>query len=330
MGYQAETPTFLPMNSGDARQKQPFCPTMAPNLAASQHQLIGDMILSRSLKQTEMAAIAGCSERAIRRMVSNLRLFGKTKAPWNSAGRRRIITPQMLDALYKRLLKKPELYRDEMAVFLYDEFDILVTVSSISRALASIKWSRKATRHVAKKRNTDLRDFYLHSLSNFRSYHLVYVNESGYDKRIGFRRTGWSPIGMTPVQVTSFHRDRKYQILPAYTQNSILLSRVFQRTTDSALFENFIEQLLHHCGRWPEPKSVLIIDNASFHHNERIEQMCLDARVKLLYLPPYSPDLNPIEKFFAELKAFIKKQWHEYEDNLYQDFRVFLNGVLVL
>jgi transposase len=52
--------------------------------------------------------------------------------------------------------------------------------------------------------------------------------------------------------------------------------------------------------------------------------MCLDAGVKLLYLPPYSPDLNPIEEFFAELKAFIKKQWHEYEDNLYQDFRVFL------
>jgi transposase len=99
---------------------------------------------------------------------------------------------------------------------------------------------------------------------------------------------------------------------------------VFQGTTNSALFEDFIKQLLHYCGRWPEPKFVLIIDNALFYYSERIEQMCLDAGVKLLYLPPYSPDLNPIEEFFAELKAFIKKQWHEYEDNLYQDFRVFL------
>ncbi len=123
---------------------------MAPNLAASQHQLIGDMILSRSLKQTEMATAAGCSERAIRRRASNLRLFGKTKAPWNGAERRRIITPQMLDALRERLLEKPGLYRDEMAVFLYDEFGILVTVSSISKALASTGWSKKATRHVAK------------------------------------------------------------------------------------------------------------------------------------------------------------------------------------
>jgi hypothetical protein len=43
-----------------------------------------------------------------------------------------------------------------MAVFLYDEFGIPVTASSISRALASIGWSKKATRHVAKERNADL------------------------------------------------------------------------------------------------------------------------------------------------------------------------------
>jgi transposase len=52
--------------------------------------------------------------------------------------------------------------------------------------------------------------------------------------------------------------------------------------------------------------------------------MCCDAGVKLLYLPLYSPDLNPIEEFFAELKAFIKKQWYEFEDSPHQDFTRFL------
>jgi len=52
--------------------------------------------------------------------------------------------------------------------------------------------------------------------------------------------------------------------------------------------------------------------------------MCFDAGVKLVYLPPYLRDLNPIEEFFAELKAFIKTQWHEYEDNPNQDFGLFL------
>ena len=52
-----------------------------------------------------------------------------------------------------------------------------------------------------------------------------------------------------------------------------MLARVFQGSTDTAVFEDFIEQLLYHCGRWPEPKSVLIIDNASFHHSTKIEQI---------------------------------------------------------
>ena len=103
------------------------------------------------------------------------------------------------------------------------------------------------TRHIANERNADLRDFYLHKLSAFRSHQLVYVDESGCDKRIGFRRTGWSPLEVAPVEIAQFHRDRRHQILPTYTQDGILFSKVFQGSTDGAVFEDFIEQLLHHC-----------------------------------------------------------------------------------
>jgi transposase len=155
-------------------------------------------------------------------------------------------------------------------------------------------------------------------------HHLVYVDESGCDKRVGFRRTGWSPLGVTPVQIAQFQREKRYQILPAYTQDGILFARVFQGSTDSEVFKDFVEQLLPFCGKWPELKSVLIMDNASFHHAERIEQMCQDAGVKLIYLPPYSPDLNPIEEFFAELKAFIKRNWKVYAADPNQGFDEFL------
>ena len=89
-----------------------------------------------------------------------------------------------------------------------------------------------------------------------------------------------------------------------------MLSRIFRGSTDTGVSKDFLSQLLQHCGRWPEPKSVLVVDNASFHHSDRIAQMCADAGVKLIYLHPYSPDLNPIEEFFfAELKGFIRRSW---------------------
>jgi transposase len=100
-----------------------------------------------------------------------------------------------------------------------------------------------------------------------------------------------------------------------HIHRTALPSLASSRDPDSTVFEDFIEQLLPLCGKWPEPKSVLVMDNASFHHTKRIEQICHDAGVKLVYLPPYSPDFNPIEEFFAELKAFIKRNWHIYEEN---------------
>jgi transposase len=70
---------------------------------------------------------------------------------------------------------------------------------------------------------------------------------------------------------------------------------------------------------------VLVMDNESFHYSDRIEYMCLEAGVKLVYLSLYSPDLNLIEEFFAELKVFIRRYWQTYENNLDQGFDNFLD-----
>lgn len=66
------------------------------------------------------------------------------------------------------------------------------------------------------------------------------------------------------------------------------------------------------------------MDNAQFHQPDKIEQICKEAGVKVLFLPPYSPDLNPIEEFFAELKAFIKRNWSSHTDHSQQGFAAFL------
>lgn len=109
---------------------------MAPNLAESQHQLIHDMILSVYLTQVEMADVAGCSERTIRNIASNVRLFS-TRAPANRAGRRRCITPSMLATLCEHLIEKPELYRDKMDVF------FTMSLRSLSLCIVSVElWPR--------------------------------------------------------------------------------------------------------------------------------------------------------------------------------------------
>lgn len=207
------------------------------------------------------------------------------------------------------LSESPYHYLEEIRGFLLSEFGVLVPPSTISRTVSRIRWSKKVIRRKAKEKDRDLGDFYVYKISRFHSWQLVFVDESGCDKRAGSRRTGWSPRGVTPVQVEPFRRGKRYQILPAYNQDSVVLAKVVRGPTNTDVFEDFLSHPLPLCGRWPEANSVLITDNASFHHSARIKRMCQDAGVLLVYLPPYSPDFNPIEEFFAELKRFIRKTW---------------------
>ncbi len=71
------------------------------------------------------------------------------------------------------------------------------------------------------------------------------------------------------MQVDEFNREQRFQILAAYTQKGVELPQVYPGSTDAATFEDFIEQLLHHCSKWPKPKSVLVMDTASIHRSER-------------------------------------------------------------
>ncbi len=71
-----------------------------------------------------------------------------------------------------------------------------------------------------------------------------------------------------------------------------------------AAFETYVEQVLV-----PElrPGDVVILDNLSSHKGPRVREMIEAAGARLLYLPPYRPEFNPIENAFAKLKALLRK-----------------------
>jgi Winged helix-turn helix len=129
--------------------------------------------------------------------------------------------------LFELLDEQPDLYLDEIAQFLLIEYDCRVSLPAISRTLRSNGWSKKMPRRRAGEQSQDLRNVYQYKLSFLNPKNLIFVDESGCDKRVGFRRTAWSRRGVTPVQVTRFHRGQRYHILPAYTVDGILLARVY-------------------------------------------------------------------------------------------------------
>jgi transposase len=92
----------------------------------------------------------------------------------------------------------------------------------------------------------------------------------------------------------------------------------YKQTTDSEFFENwFVDNLLKVI-----PKGyTAIMDNAGFHTKKRLHRLAR-GKVRLLFLPPYSPDYNPIEKSWANMKRFLRDNLQDYEsvDNAIYDY----------
>jgi len=79
---------------------------------------------------------------------------------------------------------------------------------------------------------------------------------------------------------------------------------ITQGSITAEVFEAFVEeQVLPHYSLYLGPRSVLVLDNAAIHKLKRLRELCEQHGVKLRFLPPYSPDFNPIEATFNDIKA---------------------------
>lgn len=232
----------------------------------------------------------------------------------------------MAAVLSHRLAKESEMTQREMINYIREEFGEEVSATTISRTLKKRRTTLKVMRRVAQQQVPDLQHFYYHRLKMMgsRSYHYIFIDESGFDRSGMFRKKGWAPKGITPVQKARFERGPRVQLIAAYTQRGVKLSRFFSGSMDRPLFEDFIEQLLCHCGRWPEPETILIMDNVGFHYSDRVKQMCADAGVKLDFTAPYTPRTDPIEEFFGEVKTQVKFQRTYYKGLAQRDFEAYV------
>ena len=126
------------------------------------------------------------SGRQIRRIRSNWEHYGEVVRPRISIGHR----PRALSQYhYKQLLvyleQRPTAYLDEMCWFLFDEFDISVSESTVCRALQRLSWTRKKAKRIAAQQCQTLRDDWMFRLGGWTADQLVFLDESAACERTG-------------------------------------------------------------------------------------------------------------------------------------------------
>jgi transposase len=154
-----------------------------------------------------------------------------------------------------------------------------------------------------RERSEEKRKKFLESLEKIPVKDRIYLDESGINRYM-FRGYGRSPRGEKVVGEVSGHRFARESFISALSEGKFLAPMCFQGTCNTELFNAWLKKVL--LPQLPEGK-VLILDNATFHRSKESQEIVKKARCSLMYLPPYSPDLNPIEKYWANLKNKVRE-----------------------
>ena len=133
---------------------------------------------------------------------------------------------------------------------------------------------------------------------------LVYVDEAGF-RCESFRRYAYAPRGECVLGLISSQRTRTTTLLAARIENTFTATRLVQGGCKAEDFNNYLAEVL--CPRL-SADHIVIMDNARLHKTPRTRDLIEASGAELMFLPPYSPDYNPIEHDFANIKR--KREYH--------------------
>ena len=132
---------------------------------------------------------------------------------------------------------------------------------------------------------------------------LVYVDECGIEQCL-YREYAYALCGQKVVAKISGRKFKRTNIIAGICLGEWVAPLEYSGTTDSTLFEYWFENCLL---KEVNKGSTIILDNAAFHRKSVLPDVARKYSCEVLFLPPYSPDLNPIEKKWAWLKKRLRK-----------------------
>ena len=163
-----------------------------------------------------------------------------------------------------------------------------------------------------KERQYTKRSKYLKELRNtlkeIGTKNVIYLDESGFDMRDNYKDSGWARLGKKIYGERTGNRfaNKRQSLLMGKRGKDWLAPFIFEGTCNTELFNEWLKVMLIPELKKYTTKQVVIMDNASIHKNKKTRQLIEEAGHILLFLPPYSPDFNPIEKIFGVIKRTLK------------------------
>ena len=233
--------------------------------------------------------------------------------------RRSKITAAMEALVQSKLASVPWTTCSALAAHMFEVFQVRVSrqlVHVIVKRLG-LSWKRTRSRGTSKA-SDDLRKSFVQAAQTLRdgSHVVISVDESGFDQRCR-PVYGFAPKGVPVICRAPSNPDRRRLSLLMAVDSEGRTQQVIQPSAvKGTKFAEFVENLQSPRG------SVILLDNASIHKTEAVRLAAARRGFVLLYLPPYSPEFNPIEMVFGIIKSeFYKRRYTPAGTNLEKSVR---------
>ena len=170
--------------------------------------------------------------------------------------------------------------------------------------LASKRLAAQKKSPVAKERDEEARGLWRWLASRFDARRLVFIDESGFHTSMTRLRSR-APRGKRAYGRVPRNRGRNQTLIASITLEGGMGEAIsIEGATDAEVFETYVEEFLT-----PTLKAgqVVVLDGLGAHRTARVRELIERRGAELLFLPSYSPDLNPIEEAFSKIKNIVRK-----------------------
>ena len=141
----------------------------------------------------------------------------------------------------------------------------------------------------------------------------VFLDETGASTNM-IRRYGRCPRGERLVDATPWGHWKVTTFVAGLRETGLIAPLVLNGPMTGEVFRAYVEQMLAPA---LQPGDVVVLDNLAAHKVAGVREAIQAVGASLLYLPPYSPDLNPIEQLFSKLKALLRKAAARTKESLW-------------
>ena len=268
------------------------------------------MSLAHRASALKISRLLCLSERTVQRYLALFHRTGDVKPMIRKNGPRKLLGEIEQIILLRLIIQNPGIYLREIQVKLQLSFGVRVGAATICRTLKIMGCTRQRMRHVALQQSESMRAKCMAEISIYDPAMFLWIDESGFDNRNSIRKFGYSVRGMRPVDHRLLVRGTRYSAIPVMSTTGIHDLYLAEGSVNGERFEYFVRTcllpvLLPYNGI--NPHSIVIMDNASIHHVDPVVQLIENTGAKLIFLPPYSPDLNPLEPVFGKVKQLLKE-----------------------